>query len=105
MTISKQYGRVSVTTNPVNPAKAAAIAKLKSRAIQGTASGIGLATGVAAAEVAIPLAATAAETVVVAVEAIAIVPTVLTLAALAGTGVLGYLGAKRLQEWWRSPVA
>ena len=98
MTISKRYGRHTVTTGTPDPAKAAAIAQLKSRAIKGSATGVGIAAGAATAEVALAGAATAAEATVAVVETVALVPTILTVAAIGGAGWLAWKGYQYLSK-------
>ena len=83
-------------------AKQQAIAKLKSRAITGTVAGAGIAVGSAATDVALAGAAVAATVVATAAAESVIVPIVLTTAAVAGAGVLIYMGGRRLQKWWRT---
>ena len=72
-------------SNDQAAAKQQAINQLKSRAIKGVVSGAGIATGVAAGESLLTVGATAAETAAVAVETVAVLPTLLTIAAVGGT--------------------
>ena len=76
-------------------AKALATAQLKSRVIKGTATGAGIAVGAATADVAIASAATAAEATFAVVEGIALVPTIVTVAAIGGA----CYGTYRLVKW------
>ena len=75
-------------------AKQQAMNQLKSRAIKGVVSGAGIATGVAAGETLLTVGATAAETAAVAVETVAILPALLTVAAVGGA----CYGAYKLYE-------
>lgn len=83
-------------------AKQQAMNQLKSRVIKGTAAGAGIAVGSAATDIALAGAAEAASVVATAAAESVIVPIVLTTAAIAGAGVLLYVGAERLQKWWHT---
>ena len=86
-------------------ARQQAINQLKGRVIRGTATGAGIAGGAAATDLVLAGAGYAAEATVAVVEGIAVVPTVLTIAAVGATGYGVYRGVKALRKWWNSPVS